>query len=342
MSMKIFRDFRLSRAPEALGRCSTDYPYLLDKCNEAQERLWQTNKNQGFWNSEVPMVFTVTNGYITTPSSVARITNMSVCGMPVQIRNQYWEYLISGVGNQPPNTCQVNCGGPIDAIDRGVVPTLVDIAPTGCTVRVYMTDARDAGKRVLIQGLDQNGLEFRCQDGFTWTLGQYMVLANPFAQLAFNVSKITQILKDTTYGDVPVYQVDIATGAETLLTRLGPFETAPSYRRYYVNNLPANCCNSTPLTQVQGIAKLEFVPCQNDTDLLMIQNISALIAECQSIRYGDMETPESERLAVIKHREAIRLLNNELDHRTDRNKPAVGVNLNEKRSLQRAGVGLVI
>lgn len=341
-----FRDFRLSRAPDALGRCATDVPYLLNKCNEARQRLIETNKNQGFFGVTASMLFPVVNGFITTYPYISRITDLAVCQQAVAINNPFGEFLSWGNGLQPPNACQGSggCGGAtsIQAYDRGYVPSARDIDPVNQTIRIYPTDARDVGRRILVQGLDQNGVIFRCQDGFSWVLGQYISIAYPFTNIGFAVSKITGVQKDQTYGDLLMFQVDMTTGVEVLLSRYQPGETAPAYRRYWVNNMPANCCSSVPGTPVQGIAKMDYYPVQLDSDWLLIDSIPALIAECQSIRYGDMETPEARTQAAEKHREAIRLLNNNLDHHTDRNNPAISQCAVERESLRRAGVGTLI
>lgn len=347
-----FRDFRLSRAPEALGRCVTDVPYLLDKCNEARRRLIEKNRNQGFWGTSASMLFNVINNYLTAPRFIARLTDVAVCHTAQAIHNGFWEFLSWGPGTLPvtPQTSGIGCHR-LDVIDRGYVPTQRDIDP-GKTLHLYATDARDAGRRVLIQGTDTNGLVFKCQDGFNWTLGQFVTLQYPgFVTLqtdtnvVFPINTITAVQKDQTYGDVVMYQVDYPSldiATEVLLSRYGGDETQPSYRRYFLNNFPATCNSTTASSPVQGLAKLDYYPVQIDADWLLIDNIPALIAECQAIRFGDMESPQALIQSQSKHKEAIGLLNDTLDHRTDRLHPAVGLLNTERRSQRRAGIGSVI
>lgn len=344
-----FLDYRNSRAPQALGVCATDRSQLLPIINEAIQRLMEVAKNQGFWETTKQVVFTVVDNYITGPRQVARLEDVTVCGQAVNIRNGFWEYLASGAGLQPSNACTAICSSAqsVSAIDRGLVPTARDIDPTNQGVRVYMTDSRDAGLRVLVQGLDSNGLPIRSQDGQDWVNGVYLVLATPFTDLVdpvsglpYALSKITGIQKDITFGQVPIYQVDLTTGTQVLLSRYEFDETQPSYRRYYLNNLPSSCCGSNPPTQVIGMARMEFVPVALDSDWLPISSIPALVAETQAIRYGDMETEFAQKMAVMKHREAVRLLNNQLDHRTGRRHIAVGVDNFERDSLYRVNIGM--
>lgn len=349
-----FRDFRLfSRAPEALGKCVSDIAGLLLLCNEARFRLIQKNRNQGFWGTTAAMTFNVVNNYLTAPRFISRLTDLAVCHQQQPIRNGFWEFLSWGPGTlpvNPPVTGGTICGN-VNAIDRGLVPSQVDINPVGKTLRFYPTDSRDVGRRILIQGLDQNGLQFKCQDGFNWTLGQFVTLNTPFVNLTtnsgtvFSISSISGVQKDQTYGDVLMYQIDypsLDVASEVLLSRYSGDETEPSYRRYFLDNFPDTCGNGVSSSPVQGIAKLDYYPVQIDTDWLLIDNIPALIAECQAIRFGDMETAQAMQQSTMKHREAIALLNDTLDHRVDRLNPSVGLLNTERHSQRRSGIGSVI
>jgi hypothetical protein len=73
------------------------------------------------------------------------------------------------------------------------------------------------------------------------------------------------------------------------------------------------------------MAKLEFIPATRDTDFLIIGNIPALIEECKSIRYSDMDTTAAPALAQAAHLRAIKLLNQELTHYLGQLNPAVNL-----------------
>ncbi len=90
------------------------------------------------------------------------------------------------------------------------------------------------------------------------------------------------------------------------------------------------------------MAKLDLIPAQVPTDYLLIQNLEALIAECQSIRFGDMDTPTSKQMAQERHIQAIRLLNGELTHFLGKDRPAIEVKPFGSATLRRAGVGRLI
>src|SRR6185295_16002 len=169
-------------------------------------------------------------------------------------------------------------------------------------------------KRTLIQGLDQNGTVIRSQDGLTPTLGEFLTLQEPFVQAPMEISAITGIQKDVTLGPVKYYEVDLTTGDTRLLLTMEPSEQTASYRRYTINGLPRNCCN-TPLgatAQVTGMAKLELIPVRCDTDWLLIQNLEALASECQAIRFDSLDSGNGARQAARKHHDAIGYLQGEL------------------------------
>lgn len=335
-----FGQFRNSRIVDVLGRCKNDTPYLMDLVNEAIHRLILEDEDGGFINLIDRMVFTVTSNYITAPREVARITDVTVCSTPVNIRNQFYEFLFAGDGLQPTNTCETN-NGITQAIDRGTQPYMGTLPTSNQYLRAYPTDTRDVGKKVFIAGLDQNGLVIRDLDGSTWNYGFYLTLASPFVTSTFIVTSIANISKDVTYGDVVLYAVDATTGVETLLSRFAADETTPSYRRYYINNLPTACCNNITPVQVTGLAKLEYVPVTKDTDFLLIGNLFALKEECLAIKYGEMETAGALALSDRHHRAAIRLLNKELKHYEGK-EPAIEVAIHGTAHLANHGVGTLL
>lgn len=163
------------------------------------------------------------------------------------------------------------------------------------------------------------------------------------------VTHIGGVQKDITFGDVLLYQVDATTGATVLLSRYSPTDQNPTYRRYYLNNLPCSCepCRPTnpcvtpvqPVTNipVTALCKLEFVPVAYDTDWLIIGNREAMNEECKAIRYCDMDTAQGAGLEQKSHRRAIQLLNQELEHYLGPLQPAVTVapfgNARNRRAL---------
>lgn len=311
---------RLSRLPSAIGECSSNVISLSGYVNSAQRRLLTCPEagDESWWGTWAEMVFNVSraNPYITTPRNVARLEALAVCQHPVPIQNQFYEYLQFGNGLLP-KLVRWTTGHTLQAISRNNVCLFTDLSNPPQTIRIFFSDPGDENKRVLIQGKDANGLTVYTQDVYIRVEGQFVPLTAPFNDSPMTFSEITGIQKDQTGGNVSIYQVDPVTGASVLLLTMEPSQTTAWYRRYYLDALPVQCCGSTTQSstfQVKAIAKLDLVPAQVDTDYLLIQNQEAIIEECQSIRYGDMDTPTAQGMAAAKHKAAVGLLNGELSH----------------------------
>jgi hypothetical protein len=211
---------------------------------------------------------------------------------------------------------------------------------------VYAADSVDVGaaKRTLIQGLDQNGLVIYSQDGSQEVTGEFLTVDTPFQTSVNLFSQLTGIQKDQTSGDIKYFQVDPTTGDETLLLTMQPSETVAGYRRYYLNNLPANCCATSGTAQnltITAIAKMEMIPVIVDTDYLLLQNIEALIEESISIRMSEMDSMNAQQLAAVHHKNAILHLLGELKHYLGVLDPAISFKPFGSASLERLNVAMI-
>jgi hypothetical protein len=322
-------DFKLSRFPTALGFCQADTVSAAHYVNSATQRLLYApeSNDSGFWGAWAEMAFTVsrTDPYLTTGRNVARLESINVCSYPIPVNNQFFEYLRFGFGRLPKNTCNSNdCINGIAAYERGTFPSVSDLVPPNKIIRVYIGDASDANKRTLIQGKDNNDQTIYSIDNAVQVEGQFLTLTAPFVDMPFEMVKLTGIQKDITNAPVRYFEVDTVTADSRLIATLEPTETVSSYRRYYLNNLPTNCCSDLTATTVQltAIAKLDFIPVKGDTDYLLVSNIEALGNECQSIRYSETDSGNGKGMADYHHKQAIRLLNGELIHREGKTSPA--------------------
>lgn len=321
MKRPTLASFRAAWPAEALGVCQAD-PKVIAYCNEAQERLLidPLTPETGWYGTWARMNFSVsvtnTTAYVTTPREVARLTDLAVCQRPVHIRNGFYEFMAYGRGLEPKNCQGIGCGSQLQAFDRDSVFTLADLLATPQIIRMYPTDARDAGLRVLLQGKDQNSQAILTTDPNTGLSapGEYCSLAFPFADSVNQYSSLSGVQKDETYGPVQYVQVDPVTGAELPLSSMEPNESTALYRRYLVNGIPSqNLCCVTPGNPVTltAMARLDFIPVANETDYLSLPNIPAVLEECQSLRYSRMDGGGQN--AQLHHARAIALLNGALD-----------------------------
>ncbi len=340
-------DFRILGGPEAIGLCNTDTLSIAAAVNEAQERLLYDPlaPDEGFWGSWVRMVFQLTpsNPYFVTPREVARVILLDVCKHPVPVRNEFYEYLQFGRGLQPGGCCNqpgVGCQT-LQAFERETVVTAFPLAGTPQTIRVYPADPRDVGLVVMPQGKDANGKDILFIDPVSGQSGrgESIGLATPFADSVNLYSSLDGIQKNKTFGEVQIFQVDPATGVESPLVVMQPGEEVAQYRRYFVNGLPNQCCN-TPggVIQVDAQCKLDFIPVASDTDYLMIQNVPALIDECMAVRFGRMDMPGPQQLAAAKHLSALKLLFGQLDNYLGKERTAIQRHIFGSQRLQRQPV----
>lgn len=303
-----------------MGICAGD-PMVATYCNDAQERLLidPLCPEEGWWGGSMTMILTasVSNGasYIVAPRDVARITDIAWCNRPLHIRNGFYEYLKYGAGLKP-RPCGPNCTTVFEAYERDPVVTLAPLN-AGSTVRVYPTDARDVGLRVLLQGTDTNSQTVLTTDPGTGLSapGEYLVLQFPYVESTNFFDTLTGVQKDETFGVVRFYQVDPSTLVELPLSSMEPSEGVAYYRRYLLNAVPSTnaCCSTSPTIQVTAKVRLDFVPVANETDYLTIPNIPGLIEECRSIRFSRMDSSASQQQAIVAHGRALSLLMGQLD-----------------------------
>lgn len=331
-----FLDVKQSRIPELLGICADDTYRLAAVVNDAQQRLIYAGKDAGWWEGWVKTQFSVsaTSPYITLPREFARIINMALCEFPIYIHNEFYEVLPGGPGPMRDNDCCSDWCGTVAGYERGVWPTSVDLTSTNQRLRLYPTDSRDEGAKILFISLDQNGNQIYDMDGLSTTLGFSLAILSPFADSGFNVSKINGAVKPVTFGDVLLYQVDQTTGEEVLLSRYLASETNPAYRRYYITPLCTNCSSFT----VTALAKVEFIPAIRDSDPLIIGNIPALSEMCQALRGYSQEVIAAHSMAAQHERRAIKLLKQEMDHYLGKEQPAVAVDRLQQASFHRIGL----
>lgn len=314
-------NFRQRWPEESMGKCRAD-PEVANYCNRAIDRLLMDPlaPENGWYGSWVKMVFTVAvsrgSSYITTPREVARLTDIAACNLPIHIRNGFYEFLAYSEGLKP-KTCSPTCTTVFEAYERDNVPTLGTLLSTAQTIRIYPTDVRDVGLRVLIQGKDANGQTVLTTDPGTGLSapGEYVIIRSPFADSINTWTEITGMQKDETYGNLSIFQVDPTTAAEVTLTTMQPSEQTGWYRRYLLNTVPTTtqCCTTSPNLQVTAQCRLDFIPVENETDYLLIPNLEALYEECRAIRFLSMDSTAAAQQAAICHQRAIALLNGQLD-----------------------------
>lgn len=340
-------DCRNSRLPGLIGACVRDQT-VADYVNAAQRRLLMCKEacDEGWWGTWAEVVFNVSRcqPYITLPREIARIEWLNLCDQPITVQNQFYEYLDFGNGRMPKVNRRCGGIGVTDAYTRNNAVTFTDLYNAPQYITAYITDERDIGKRSLIGGLDSAGNIVSSTDVVEQVQGEFLTFNLPSVTTTTLWTQLTAIQKDQTYGIVRYYQTDPSTGDEVLLLSMEPTELTASYRRYYFQSLPRGCCPSSTSTdettaQVTAIAKLDMIPVQADTDFCLIQNLEAIIEECQSIRYASMDSHQAKGLSQERHKLAVAFLNGELNHYIGKDSVAVGIKPFGSAKLNRQLIG---
>lgn len=323
---------------DAIGKCpQQDRGSCVDAVNEAIESLLEDplQPDEGWWGTWMTMLFNVTpqpdgTAIFTTPFNVSRVIVLDICNRAVFLRNGFYEYLQFGTGHRPKGCCgQSNCRCDVtQGFDRPNVPLLAPFPTSGPQIiRIYPTDARDTGKRFVIQGPDQNGNAVLGTDPTTGTtnIGETLLLNLPFVQSTFHYQNIEGLIKDYTFGPVKIFAVDPVTQAQTQISSMAFNETTASYRQYLLVGLPDKCCNTGGPVQVYAQAKLDYVPCVADQDYLSLPNLQAIQEECQSRRYSRMDSQTAPSLEDKHHKRALAFLNGQLDKLEGKVRTAINV-----------------
>ena len=352
MRLRLY-DCRISRLASVIGKCQTDIPEIANYVNTAQQRLLYAAEAAdeswyGTW-AEVRLNVSRAAPYITLPREIARLEAVTVCDKPIQVNNQFYEYLQFGNGRMRQH--RLNNSKKIRSVyTRNNAVLFTDLMNGPQLISVFASDNADVQgtKRMLVQGLDQNGNQVYTNDGGNTILGEFVTFKMPFVTTQNQFTTITGIQKDVTAGPVQIFQMSPSTGQQILLSTMEPGEQTTDYRRYFFDCLPCGCCptpngpitnNNCPPPQVDAIAKLELIPVVNDTDYLLIPNLEAIINECQAIRFSEMDNASSKQQADYHHKAAIRLLNGQLGHYLGVNQTAVQLHVFGSAKLERQAIG---
>jgi hypothetical protein len=345
----------MSDLPTAVGLCKDNAPEIYRIANRAERNLLNCKEvgEDGWIGTFAEIAFTMNRCIpdVVLPREVCRLEMIDVCGRPIALQNQFYEYLRYGNGRMgsPDFHRGTRRFLPTTAYMRNNAVTQVELFPAPQILSVYVTNPVDVGKRILLQGTDQGGMPIFTQDVLNGVTGQFVTFSLPFATAPQQFSQLTGIQKDITEGQVQLFQVDPVTGAQVLLLTMEPSETTAWYRRYHLSPLPWNCCNGQPpippaasVVNLTAIAMLEHIDVRVDTDYFLIQELEALTLEAQSIRMSKNDSPAALAQAMAYHKEAVRLLIGQASRYLGKETPAIQFRPFGSASLARAGVGRIL
>ena len=274
--MKVTLGTAKARIAKHLNLCTTD-ARTTEYINEAQRRLIESGKWKGTYGR---FNICATSGCIAWPRQIETIETVAVSENVGIVRNGWFEFVESGYGLLDNKD---NVG--YQLLDRGESPTHKDMSGAGKQIRVYAFNESDAGKTITIQGYDDNNNWVRTAKSGSgastvYQDGVVVTLVNGYVDTSTSFKSITGVLKDTTEGNVQLYEITVASPhTQVDIATYEPDETLPSYRRSLIPSLggAAGCEDGADKkVAVTVIAKLRFINAANDTDVLMVSDLYAI------------------------------------------------------------------
>lgn len=366
-------NLKASRIPAQLAVCPDDARFL-QWLNESQELMLSQGR---WWGSVKEGQFCVDNGCVTWPREVAVVEQVAICGQPMILNSMWYPYqrnLASvpqcagcGSGNCSSGRCNPgawSCGH-LRMTERGTAASFSTTRGQNKTLRTYLSNLADAGKTVVYQGYDKNGIWVRTQPdgpGNPWIDGERVILASPFVDTAtiWNPGAPAAVLKEATVQRVLVYEHNVDTDLDRQIAVYQPSETHPMYRTSFIPGFERiRCCgcsthDATPQRTVNVIVSLQHVPLEVDEDWLIFTNLSAYKAAMMAVAawetgdaakgnfyfYGTQSAPSNARgsMRVVNRGGAIPLLAAELRKMTG-DKTDSFVYLDETNRFQRDMAG---
>jgi hypothetical protein len=256
---------------KVLSMASTD-SRVVDYINEAQERLLYKGKWPGTY---ARYRITTDDGMITWPRQLETIEAVAIDDVPGVVRNRWFEFLESG-----PGILESTDSIGLQLIDQDVAVSFSDIAGTGKKLRLYpstLTATPDTGTKVLLQGYDDDGAWIRTQDGSNYVDGEYVTMTASYVETTNNFSSLSGVQKPDTKGNVTVKEYNVSAETVRTIAEYEPLENLPTYRRSMIPGISTS-------TTITVTGKLRFIPAQNDTDWLHINNQPALKLMVMAVR----------------------------------------------------------
>jgi hypothetical protein len=266
---------------------------FLSYLNGAEEEM----QNYGrWWGSITEAQFCIRKGCVVFPREVATIEQIAICGQPMTIENSWYQWtqnlatIASCGGSCSSDTCNTNISGVCGCGHLGMRMQARFAASFDWTVgenkalRFYPTHSSDVGKKIVVQGYDENNIWVRTSFDGSVQDGEQVTLALPYVDTTtvWYPGAPSAIQKEATSYRVLLYEVNTSTGDERALGVYQPSETNPEYR---VATIPGfryikcgGCCDadsSNPPRTITALVKLHHIPLSADRDWLLFRNLQA-------------------------------------------------------------------
>lgn len=238
---------------------AVDDPRLISLVNLAQERLC----TKGEWPFQYDRIkFCQFGGVVSLPTEYEAIAHSTVNRETVDVMATWYEFVEHGPGPQDQKRW-VNVG-----IDRGESPVYRQPGASGSVLRVVSTSGEDLGA-FKIFGYDENGVRVSA------------TLSLPDSTTTVKFSKVTQVVKPVTVGDV-VMSTRNEYGEQFQIAVYRARDTNPTFRTYQFTGIEEG-----ESKLIHAVVRRRLFPVITDTDDLFITNLGALRLGVKAIALED-------------------------------------------------------
>jgi len=281
-----------------------DDPRLYDRINEAIMQLMLT---PGLWKGlKRVMRFDVVGYHLTVPAFVshfikARILDKSLDGGALTSRrtflhSQWFEFMDGGYGILD-TIKQDNWFYAQTGMDTGMICDRGDRSPVQHQPHLPLGLYAVSAQGEMVGGVSPKMTVYgTLLDDEVWSMvggvkqrGVQLDIGDPgwasISSVLFD--NITHVVKPRTNGLVSLWASDGANNSK-LLSVYFPDEVTPSYRKYWVSTL-----NDTDQHVLVAMVKVKYAPALYPEEPLLIQNLPALKAMCQAIKFYDGNDPKT-------------------------------------------------
>jgi hypothetical protein len=238
------------------------------------------------YNSLRRIRFSVRNNTIIAPRGVEKVETYRVDGYPDEVKSMFYEFLPGGSWSSDE----------LDGVLSGVVDwgdhwaTMWEIPANYEPLRLYAfsSEAADSGLLMTIKGCDTNNQDIHTSGvpGETLQIVPGLVgvtiTANnaTWKPSAHSYKQIFQVVKPVTKGYVALMTQDPTSNLWWCLAMYHPRETQPRFHRYKVTTP-----RDTAGTCIVALVKLRHEPLEEDSDILVVQNMEAMKLKIISNEY---------------------------------------------------------
>lgn len=293
-----------SELADIAGVCVTSADFRR-KLNTAASRL-MTYGN--WWLTVVKGRICVYDNCIAWPRWTGTILATSLCNQNRAVMNKWFDFMPLSVAD-----CRVNRynRSNVTLVDDGITPVFKNIpCNQAFALQIHTRKQQDVGKTMTFYGIDENGQEMMSKDALgNWQKGVTIVTSIPDVVTTQKFQEVTRVTKEETFDVIDVYQVDDVNSVLLDMAHYEGTEIEPRYRHMTIRN----GTTGGKLTSIEFLVKLEFVPVVNDSDIVQIDNITALKFMYQAIQLEEAtDIDEANKFQAMAIKELNRVMNNKL------------------------------